>query len=237
MDEYKNETIEGRNAVTEALRAGRALDKVFIARGETDRALAFVAAKARAAGVTVVECDRRKLDAMSVTKAHQGVVAVCAAAHYSTIDDIFARAAERGEPPLIVACDEISDPHNFGAIIRSAECAGAHGVIIPKRRSAGLTAIVDKTSAGAAEHLPVARVPNLPSALEELKRRGVWIGGGGLLPHVEHGPDGQPLPGHRLGGGRHRPPGARKVRFPGQHPPAGARELAQRLGRGGGAAV
>lgn len=177
MDEYKNETIEGRNAVTEALRAGRALDKVFIARGETDRALAFVAAKARAAGVTVVECDRRKLDAMSVTKAHQGVVAVCAAAHYSTIDDIFARAAERGEAPLIVACDEISDPHNFGAIIRSAECAGAHGVIIPKRRSAGLTAIVDKTSAGAAEHLPVARVPNLPSALEELNRRGVWIYG------------------------------------------------------------
>ena len=113
MDEYKNETIEGRNAVTEALRAGRALDKVFIARGETDRALAFVAAKARSAGVTVVECDRRKLDAMSVTKAHQGVIAVCAAAHYSSIDDIFARASERGEPPLIVACDEISDPHNF----------------------------------------------------------------------------------------------------------------------------
>lgn len=177
MDEYKNETIEGRNAVIEALRASRALDKVFIARGDTDRGLAFVAAKAREAGVPVVECDRRKLDAMSVTKAHQGVVAVCAAARYCTIDDIFARAAERGENPLIVACDEISDPHNLGAIIRSAECAGAHGVIIPRRRSAGLTAIVGKTSAGAAEHLPVARVPNLGAALDELKSRGVWIYG------------------------------------------------------------
>lgn len=177
MDEYKNETIEGRNAVIEALRASRALDKVFIARGDTDRGLAFVAAKAREAGVPVVECDRRKLDAMSVTKAHQGVVAVCAAARYCTIDDIFARAAERGESPLIVACDEISDPHNLGAIIRSAECAGAHGVIIPRRRSAGLTAIVGKTSAGAAEHLPVARVPNLGAALDELKSRGVWIYG------------------------------------------------------------
>lgn len=177
MDEYKNETIEGRNAVIEALRASRALDKVFIARGDTDRGLAFVAAKAREAGVPVVECDRRKLDAMSVTKAHQGVVAVCAAARYCTIDDIFARAAERGESPLIVACDEISDPHNLGAIIRSAECAGAHGVIIPRRRSAGLTAIVGKTSAGAAEHLPVARVPNLGAALDELKGRGVWIYG------------------------------------------------------------
>lgn len=177
MDEYKNETIEGRNAVTEALRAGRALDKVFIARGETDRALAFVAAKARAAGVTVVECDRRKLDAMSVTKAHQGVIAVCAAAHYSTIDDIFARASERGEAPLIVACDEISDPHNFGAIIRSAECAGAHGVVIPKHRSAGLTAVVGKTSAGAAEHMAVARVASVAAALEELKARGLWVYG------------------------------------------------------------
>ena len=177
MDEYKNETIEGRNAVTEALRAGRALDKVFIARGETDRALAFVAAKARSAGVTVVECDRRKLDAMSVTKAHQGVIAVCAAAHYSSIDDIFARASERGEPPLIVACDEISDPHNFGAIIRSAECAGAHGVIIPKRRSAGLTAVVAKTSAGAVAHVPVARVPNIPALLKDLKKQGVWVFG------------------------------------------------------------
>lgn len=177
MDEYRNETIEGRNAVIEALRAGRALDKIFLARGESDKSLAYIAAKAKEANVAVVECDRRKLDAMSVTKAHQGVVAVCAAAKYSTIDDIFNRAAERGESPLIVACDEISDPHNFGAIIRSAECAGAHGVIIPKRRSAGLTAIVGKTSAGAAEHLPVARVPNLGAALDELKERGVWIYG------------------------------------------------------------
>lgn len=177
MDELKNDIIEGRNAVLEALRAGRAIDKLYIARGETDRALGHIAGLARERGIAVSDCDRRKLDAMSVTKAHQGVIAVCALRSYASLDDILAVAAERGEEPFVVVCDEISDPHNLGAIIRSAECAGAHGVIIPKRRSAGLTAIVDKTSAGAAEHLPVARVPNLPSALEELKRRGVWIYG------------------------------------------------------------
>lgn len=177
MDELKNDIIEGRNAVLEALRAGRAIDKLYIARGETDRALGHIAGLARERGIAVSDCDRRKLDAMSVTKAHQGVIAVCALRSYASLDDILAVAAERGEEPFVVVCDEISDPHNLGAIIRSAECAGAHGVIIPRRRSAGLTAIVDKTSAGAAEHLPVARVPNLPAALDELKSRGVWIYG------------------------------------------------------------
>ena len=114
---------------------------------------------------------------MSVTKAHQGVIAVCAVRDYCSLDDIFALAQERGEPPFLVICDEISDPHNLGAIIRSAECAGAHGLIIPKRRSAGLTAIVDKSSAGAAEHALIARVSNIPAAIRELKERGVWIYG------------------------------------------------------------
>ncbi len=169
--------IEGRNAVTEALRAGTAIDKLYIARGDTDRTLGRLAAQARKAGVVVVEADRRKLDAMSATGAHQGVVAIAAAAAYASVEDLLSIARERGEPPLLVVCDEISDPHNLGAIIRTAECAGAHGVIIPKRRSAGLTAVVAKTSAGAVSYLPVARVPNIPQALKDLKDRGLWVFG------------------------------------------------------------
>ena len=175
--EMDNELIEGRNAVIEALRAGRSIDKIYLARGDVDKTLGHIASKAREKGVVVVECDRRKLDFMSKTHAHQGVIALCAVRDTCSIDDIFAIADERGEPPFIIVCDEISDPHNLGAIIRSAECAGAHGVIIPKRRSAGLTAIVDKASAGAAEHMAVARVANLPAALQELKKRGLWVYG------------------------------------------------------------
>lgn len=176
-NEIKNELIEGRNAVIEALRAGRAIDKIFIARGDVDKTLGHIASKAREKGIVVVESDRRKLDFMSQTKAHQGVIAVCAVRDYCSIEDILALAAERGEPPFVIVCDEISDPHNLGAIIRSAECAGAHGVIIPKRRSAGLTAVVDKTSAGAVEHVAIARVPNLSAAIGELKKSGLWIYG------------------------------------------------------------
>ena len=121
--------IEGRNAVTEALRAGTPIDKIFIARGETDKTLGHIASTARAAGVVVVEADRRKLDYMSATKAHQGVIALAAVREYASVEDILSAARERGEAPLLVVCDEISDPHNLGAIIRTAECAGAHGVI------------------------------------------------------------------------------------------------------------
>lgn len=169
--------IEGRNAVTEALRAGAPIDKVYIARGETDRTLGRIAAEAKKAGLVVVDVDRRKLDAMSATHSHQGVIAVAAAHAYASIEDIFARAEERGEKPLIVVCDEISDPHNLGAIIRTAECAGAHGVIIPKRRSAGVTSVVAKTSAGAVSYMPVARVPNIPALLKDLQKQGVWVFG------------------------------------------------------------
>ena len=176
-NEIKNEIIEGRNAVIEALRAGRAIDKIFIARGDVDKTLGHIASKARDKGIVVVECDRKKLDFMSQTHAHQGVIALCAVREYCTVEDIFAVAEERGEKPFVIVCDEISDPHNLGAIIRSAECAGAHGVIIPKRRSAGLTAIVDKSSAGAAEHMAIARVPNIPAAIKELKDRGLWVYG------------------------------------------------------------
>ncbi len=169
--------LEGRNALTEALSAGRPVDKVYIAAGDTDRALARLAALAKQAGAVVVETDRRKLDMMSATGAHQGVIAVTAAHSYASMEDIFKRAEESGEQPLIVVCDELTDPHNLGAIMRTAECAGAHGVIIPKRRSVGLTAVVGKASAGAVEYMPVVRVNNITAALRELKARGVWVYG------------------------------------------------------------
>ena len=169
--------LEGRNAVTEALSAGRTIDKLFVADGDTDRALARICAMAKEAGAVVVPTDRRKLDFMSATGAHQGVIAMVAAHDYASIDDILKKAADAGEAPLIVICDELSDPHNLGAIIRTAECAGAHGVIIPKRRSVGLTAVVGKASAGALEYLPVARVSNITAAIDTLKKAGVWIYG------------------------------------------------------------
>ena len=169
--------IEGRNAVIEALRTGTAIDKIYIAKGETDKTLGHIASKARDAGIVVVDADRRKLDSMSRTHAHQGVIALASVREYVSVESILNAAREKGEAPLLVVCDEISDPHNLGAIIRTAYCAGAHGVIIPKRRSAGLTAIVGKTSAGAVSYMPVARVSNLPATLEELKKKGVWVYG------------------------------------------------------------
>ena len=169
--------IEGRNAVIEALRAGTAMDKVYIAKGETDATLGHIASTARGKGIVVVEADRRKLDAMSVTHSHQGVIALAAVREYASVSDILQSARDKGEAPLVVVCDELSDPHNLGAVIRTAEAAGAHGVIIPKRRSAGLTAIVAKTSAGAVSYLPVARVANLTALLKELKEEGLWVFG------------------------------------------------------------
>ena len=166
METRDSGLIEGRNAVREALRAGIAVDKLYIARGGTDRTLGRIAAQARELGVVVAEVDRRKLDAMSATGSHQGVIAAAAAHAYATLDSILDAAREKGEPPLVGVCDEISDPHNLGAIIRTAEC-----------RSAGLTAVVEKTSAGAVSYLPVARVPNIPALLRNLKERGLWIYG------------------------------------------------------------
>ena len=175
--ELAEDMIEGRNALTEALKSGRTIDKVFVAAGDTDKALARLSAQAREAGAVVVSTDRRKLDMMSPTGAHQGIMAQVAAREYATVEEILRRAQERDEAPLLVLCDELTDPHNLGAIIRTAECAGAHGVIIPKRRSVGLTAVVAKTSAGAVEYMPVARVSNMASAIRELKQQGVWVFG------------------------------------------------------------
>ena len=165
--------IAGRNAIAEALRAGRAIDSLYVQRGERGGALQALVKKAKEAGAAIKEADPKKLDYLCGGANHQGVVAVAAVKEYATVEDLFRRAQEKDEPPFFVVCDELEDPHNLGAILRTAECAGAHGVIIPKRRSVGLTYAVGKASAGAVEYLPVARVGNLPSLLEELK--GLWI--------------------------------------------------------------
>lgn len=167
--------IAGRNAVNEALRAGRPVDSLYVQRGEKSGALQTIIAKAKERGAAVKEADPRKLDHLCGGANHQGVVAVAAVKEYASVEDIFALAEARGEPPFLIICDELEDPHNLGAVIRTAECAGAHGVVVPKRRSVGLTYAVGKASAGAVEYLPVARVQNLPSLLDELKRWGLWI--------------------------------------------------------------
>lgn len=176
-DSYAEGLIEGRNAVIEALRAGVAIDKVFIAKEEPDAALRHIASTARSAGAVVSNVDRRKLDSMSVTHAHQGVIATAAYTQYVAVADMLDIAKKRGEAPLIVICDEISDPHNLGAIIRTCEASGAHGVVIPKHRSAGVTATVAKASSGAVYHVAIARVANITAVIKELKSAGVWIFG------------------------------------------------------------
>ncbi len=172
-----DELLIGRNPIAEALASGRSIIKIMIAKGAVSGPAVEIAAKARKAGVPVQEVERKKLDFMTGGAAHQGVAALCAMKEYSTVGDILALAEKRGEPPFIIILDEIEDPHNLGAIIRSAECAGAHGVIIKKRRSAGLTYTAYKASAGALEHLPVARVTNISDAIDELKSRNIWVYG------------------------------------------------------------
>ncbi len=167
--------IIGRNAVAEALRSGRAIDKICLAKGERSGSATALTAKAKQRGIPVREVDPRKLDFLCGGAAHQGVAAIAAAKEYATVDDMFRLAEERGEPPFLILADGLEDPHNLGAVLRVAECAGAHGVIVPERRSVGLTWAVGKASAGAVEYVPVARVKNLVSTIEDLKKRGVWI--------------------------------------------------------------
>lgn len=172
-----DELLIGRNPINEALSSGRPIIKVMIAKGVTTGPAVEIAAKARRAGIPVQEVDRRKLDFMTSSAAHQGVAALCAVKEYSSVDDILELARERGEAPFVIILDEIEDPHNLGAIIRSAECAGAHGVIVKKRRSAGLSYTAYKASAGALEYVPVARVNNITDVISELKEKGLWIYG------------------------------------------------------------
>ena len=167
--------IAGRNAVTEALKSGRPLDSVLVARGDRQGSIGPIIAKCRQLNVPVKEVDIRKLDAMAQN--HQGVIAVAACKEYAAIEDLFALAAERGEAPFFIVCDELEDPQYLGAILRTAEAAGAHGVIVPRRRAAGLTSTVYKASAGAVEYVPVARVANITETLKDLKKQGVWVYG------------------------------------------------------------
>jgi len=174
---YEEFTIEGRNAVIEAYRAGRPIDKLFILDGCQDGPILTIKREAKAKQTPVKFVTKERLDQLSETGKHQGVIAYAAAYEYATVEEILDNARQKGEAPFLFLLDNIEDPHNLGAIIRSAECVGAHGVIIPKRRSAGLTAIVDKASAGAAEHMAIARVPNISAAIKELKDNGLWVYG------------------------------------------------------------
>ena len=181
-DERENSTPEerpdliiGRNAVSEALRSERFIDTLLVARGERNGSIGRIIAECKDKGIVVKEVDKKKLDFMCGQGNHQGVAAYAAAHKYAELEDIFALAEERGEEPFIVICDEIEDPHNLGAIIRTAETTGVHGIIIPKRRNASLSYAVGKTSAGAIEYVPVARVGNLASTIDDLKKRGLWV--------------------------------------------------------------
>ena len=176
-EEKKKDLIIGRNAVTELIKSGREIDTLFVLRGEKSGSVGKIIGQCRDKGAVVKEVDKKKLDFMCGHSKHQGVVAICAAHDYSTVEEILKVAEERGEAPFIVACDGIEDPHNLGAIIRTAEAAGVHGIIIPKRRSASLNYTVGKTSAGALEYMKVARVTNIPNTIEFLKEQGVWVFG------------------------------------------------------------
>jgi len=167
------DAICGRNAVRELIRSGKPVDKILVQRGEREGSIRLVVAEAVAAGIPVVEVDRHKIASYSPNA--QGVCALVPEREYASIDDIFKRAEEKGQPPFIIILDHIADPHNLGAIIRTANLAGAHGVIIPKHRAAGLTATVAKTSAGALNYTPVAKVTNLVKTMEELKEKGLWF--------------------------------------------------------------
>ena len=174
-ERQNNDLIIGRNAVSEALRSERAIDTLLVVKGERNGSVGRILAECRERKIVIKEVDKKKLDFMCGQGNHQGVAAYAAAHEYAEVEDILALAAERGEDPFIIVCDGIEDPHNLGAIIRTAETAGAHGIIIPKRRNASLTWAVGKASAGAVEYMPVARVGNLASTLDELKEKGIWV--------------------------------------------------------------
>ena len=176
-NKFQETKIEGRNAVLEAFRSGKSVDKLFVLEKCEDGPVRTILREAKKHDTMVKFVKKERLEQMSETGMHQGVIAMTAAYNYAEVEDILEVAREKGEPPFLILLDNIEDPHNLGAIIRTAECAGAHGVIIPRRRAAGLTYAVGKASAGAIEYLPVARVTNIAATLEDLKKRGVWIYG------------------------------------------------------------
>ena len=173
--EYEEFTIEGRNSVIEAFRSGKTIDKIFLLDGCQDGPIKTILKEAKKSDTIIHFVPKERLEQMSKTGKHQGVIAFCAAYEYASIEDMLNLAKEKKEDPFIFLLDNIEDPHNLGAIIRTANLAGAHGVIIPKRRAVGLTAVVAKTSAGALNYTPVAKVTNLSAAIEELKKKGLWF--------------------------------------------------------------
>lgn len=174
MEEFK---IEGRNAVIELLKSNKNVNKIFVQKGERQGSINEIMKRAKEKKIIITEVDKNKLDTLSETKHHQGVIAFVSPVEYKDLDDIFSLAKEKNESPFILIADEIEDPHNLGALIRSAECAGCHGVIIPKRRASGVTEVVVKTSVGATEYVPIVRVNNINETIRQLKERGVWIVG------------------------------------------------------------
>ena len=172
---YEELTIEGRNAVMEAFRSGKTIDKLFVQDGCKDGPIQSIVREAKKSDTIISFVPRERLDQMSETGSHQGVIAVLAAYHYSELEDLFALAEKRNEDPFFILLDNIEDPHNLGAIIRTANIVGAHGVIIPKDRAVGLTATVAKASAGAINYTPVVKVTNLSATIDELKERGLWF--------------------------------------------------------------
>lgn len=175
--EKKDDIIAGRNPVAEALSSNRPIESILVAKGKSTGSVVALLSKAKKKGITIKEVDNKKLDFMTGGATHQGIVAIAAVKEYSSVDDILNLAKEREEAPFIIILDEIEDPHNLGAIIRTAECAGAHGVIIKKRHSAGLSYTVGKASAGAVEYVPVAKVTNISAVIDDLKEQGVWVYG------------------------------------------------------------
>ncbi|MCR5087388.1 MAG: 23S rRNA (guanosine(2251)-2'-O)-methyltransferase RlmB [Lachnospiraceae bacterium] len=172
---YEEYTIEGRNAVLEAFRAGKTIDKLYVLKGCTDGPIQSILREAKKGDTLIRFAEKERLDQMSQTGHHQGVIAQAAAYEYAEVDDILAAAQSKGEKPFLILLDGIEDPHNLGAILRTANQAGAHGIIIPKQRAVGLTAVVAKTSAGAINYTPVAKVTNLVRTMEDLKKKGIWF--------------------------------------------------------------
>ena len=218
---YEELTIEGRNAVLEAFRAGKPIDRLFILDGCQDGPVKSILREAKKHDTIITFVPKERLDQMSDTGHHQGVIAYGAAYEYAEVEDMLKAAEEKGEPPFLILLDGIEDPHNLGAIIRTANLAGAHGVIIPKRRASGLTATVARTSAGALNYTPVAKVTNLAATIEDLKKRGLWF-----VCAEPYGP-------HRPGGGqrgrRSQPAGPGEMRYDGLHPHAGTDRFLKRV--------
>jgi 23S rRNA (guanosine2251-2'-O)-methyltransferase len=181
-----SDIIEGRNPVIEALKAGREIEKILVADGATEGSIKKILAMASEQNIIIQKVARAKLDQISTADSHQGVIAYVAAYEYAELEEVLDKVEASGEKPFVILCDEITDPHNLGSIIRTADAVGAHCVVIPKRRAVGLTAVVAKTSAGALEYVPVCKVTNLSQTIEMLKKRGLWIAAAEMEGTIEH---------------------------------------------------